>query len=157
MGKRGKTGEHLKGRVGPASNSWQGGRHIGAYGYMYVWVGYEHPMADYKGRVVEHRLILSKVLGRMLTKDELVHHIDGDKLNNSPENLELTTRAAHMHHHVTWDRQERPCAACGLLFVPPRKPRRERSCCSRQCSLKIAHRVNHEMMQDPTALRSPLA
>ena len=37
----------------------------------------------------EHRLIMAGVLGRELFSNENVHHINGDKLNNSPTNLEL--------------------------------------------------------------------
>lgn len=36
-----------------------------------------------------------------LTSDEIVHHIDGDKLNNDIENLQVVTREEHckIHHH----------------------------------------------------------
>lgn len=37
----------------------------------------------------EHRLVMEKVLGRKLRKGENVHHRDGDRLNNDPDNLEL--------------------------------------------------------------------
>lgn len=46
-----------------------------------------HPRADVTGLVPEHILIAEKVLGRSLTKDEIVHHKDFNKLNNSPLNL----------------------------------------------------------------------
>lgn len=39
--------------------------------------------------VVEHRYAMEQKLGRQLTKGETVHHKDGDRTNNSPENLEL--------------------------------------------------------------------
>jgi hypothetical protein len=38
-------------------------------------------------------------LGRMLTNDERVHHIDENLINNQPSNLELTTNQSHCEHH----------------------------------------------------------
>jgi len=49
--------------------------------------------------VHEHRKVAQKMLGRALHSDEVVHHIDGDKQNNVPENLEILTRAEHMRKH----------------------------------------------------------
>lgn len=48
-----------------------------------------HPNANRYGRLYEHRLVMSQLLGRALYPDEVVHHRDGDRLNNRPENLEL--------------------------------------------------------------------
>jgi hypothetical protein len=44
---------------------------------------------------------MEEALGRSLTREELVHHIDGDKLNNSLENLAVMEKAAHhkIAHH----------------------------------------------------------
>lgn len=39
--------------------------------------------------VLEHRLVLARKLGRALLPHETVHHKDGDRLNNHPDNLEL--------------------------------------------------------------------
>ena len=49
----------------------------------------------------EHRLVMEKRLGRKLkSRDkEIVHHTDGNKLNNDPNNLRLTNLSEHMSHH----------------------------------------------------------
>lgn len=44
-----------------------------------------------------HRYVMEQKLGRPLTDSEVVHHINGDVLDNTPENLELfASNAAHL-------------------------------------------------------------
>ena len=57
-------------------------------GYRMVYVP-ESPIANAKGYVIEHRLVMTKILGRELLPGENVHHINGVTLDNRPENLEL--------------------------------------------------------------------
>jgi len=47
----------------------------------------------------EHRLIMQGILCRKLKDDEIVHHKDGNKRNNSPYNLEVMTRSEHSRMH----------------------------------------------------------
>lgn len=52
-----------------------------------------------RGGKHEHRGVMEKILGRNLGRNEIVHHIDHNKFNNTPENLQLMTRAEHARHH----------------------------------------------------------
>ena len=60
-----------------------------------------------------HRAVAAWVLGRDLRPGEVVHHIDGDKRNNHPSNLEvLPSQSRHMMRH----HYERKLAAHPSLF-----------------------------------------
>lgn len=53
-----------------------------------------------RGRAKKHRMVMEWMLGRALTDGEEVHHVDGDKMNNLPENLELcSSRKDHVDRH----------------------------------------------------------
>lgn len=55
----------------------------------------KHPQANASGYMREHRLVMETFLGRYLTANEHVHHKDGDKINNSIDNLQLFTNSEH--------------------------------------------------------------
>ena len=69
-----------------------GTRFINSDGYVDVYLP-GHPMASTNGRVNEHRLMMSNALGRPLESYESVHHRNGDRSDNSIENLELWDRS----------------------------------------------------------------
>lgn len=58
-----------------------------------------HPFACVTGFVLEHRLVAEKKLGRFLSKDESAHHINGDKRDNSENNIAVLQRIAHHEYH----------------------------------------------------------
>ena len=51
-----------------------------------------HPRAGNGNYVFEHILVMEQQLGRYLLPDEYVHHLNGVRDDNRPENLELWTR-----------------------------------------------------------------
>lgn len=88
----------IKDRFGEKNPNWKGGRQI-RFGYAFA-IKHGHPGADCWGYVQEHRLIMEEKIGRYLNPGETVHHLDGNKLNNTPDNLILfPTTNAHSAYH----------------------------------------------------------
>ena len=70
-------------------------RWVQADGYILVQAPEGHPFARQDGSILEHRLVMEQVLGHYLDPDEfLVHHKDGDRGNNHPDNLEVLSASA---------------------------------------------------------------
>lgn len=59
-----------------------------------------------RGNAKQHRLIMEEHLGRKLLKDEVVHHINGDKKDNRIENLRVMSRTEHSKLHRELDKTE---------------------------------------------------
>ena len=85
---------HTKGK--PAWNKGSGKPCLSPRGYL-VMNSYQ----DGRKRVKHlHRILMEEHLGRKLEPWELVHHKDGDKLNNAIKNLQVMTFAEHtIAHH----------------------------------------------------------
>ena len=103
-------------RAGAGHPQWKGGSMLDKHGYRMVWLPEDHPMVcmirnygkkggdrrHLSGYVFEHRLVMAMNIGRPLEKKEVVHHKDGDHLNNQIENLELfSCNADHLRHELT--------------------------------------------------------
>jgi hypothetical protein len=86
-------------RQGARNNRWKGGRSVNQEGYVLVWFP-SHPDADPNGYILEHRLVMAQSLGRPLSSEEVVHHIDGDRSNNLIGNLKLyPSGSEHTAYH----------------------------------------------------------
>lgn len=72
-------------RNGELHTGWKGGvKYMKGYKYVY---SYDHPNRTHDNYMAEHRLVMEQKLGRLLDRKEVVHHIDGNPLNNQPDNL----------------------------------------------------------------------
>ena len=69
-----------------------GGRGYSTTSGYKIW----HKAGIYKK---DHRLIMEKHLGSLLKPTELVHHKDGNPLNNRIDNLEITNNSEHLTFH----------------------------------------------------------
>ena len=75
------------GRTLEKNHNWNGGKCI-SYGYIRIYQGH----GKYRP---EHCLIAEEALGRPLRQDEVVHHINGIRDDNRPQNLLVCTRSYH--------------------------------------------------------------
>ena len=69
-------------------------------GYYEVYVRKTHQYRPEQDWVRQHIIIVENHIGRKLLKDEVVHHIDGDKLNNNIGNLDICTISEHNNCHA---------------------------------------------------------
>jgi hypothetical protein len=105
----GKDGRMYPNRKGTASPSWLGGRQASGNGAIQV-VDHDNPRADSRGRVYEHVLVAERALGKQLPQQAVVHHRNGDRSDNVPDNLVICEDQAY---HLLLHRRLRAYRACG--------------------------------------------
>lgn len=75
-------GNTKRGSPGEKNGNWKGGISNHSGGYVTEWVAG-------RGEVLQHRLRMEETIGRQLYDYEQVHHKNGVRDDNRPENLEL--------------------------------------------------------------------
>jgi len=87
---------------GHNASRWKGGRYIQEDGYVMIFSP-EHPRKNSSNYIYEHRLTMEQNLGRLLTLEESIHHINGNKSDNGIENLLLFPSN---REHMIWERNQ---------------------------------------------------
>ena len=114
--------------------------------YLYALVP-NHPNATKNGYVLLHRITMENHLNRLLNKNEVVHHKDHNKKNNSIDNLEvLDSREHNKLHRLEHGSKvvKLKCPWCHKEFTKRRgathlvKPSKYKcTCCSSSCRGKL--------------------
>jgi hypothetical protein len=113
--RRFKHGHHAYGRGMEKHPMWKGDIKITSRGYRMIKKP-DHPRADKRGYVKEQVLVMEQYLGRYLTKEEVVHHINHIKTDNRIENLQLfSSHSEHISkaHNRRQEIENRCCYLCG--------------------------------------------
>ena len=105
-----KYGDHTKAKFKWYQNGRDEWHESTSTGYIWRYVGRQDPQASkHTGYVYQHRVVMSEKLGRPLRKNENVHHLNGDRKDNRPENLGLWVKTQPPGQRVSdllmWARQ----------------------------------------------------
>ncbi len=100
-----------------------------------------------KRRRYVHRLVIEILLGRPLHHDEHVHHKDGDKYNNHPNNLALLSAGEHTHITNTYRPVFATCPVCGRTYLFGGRNRRSSRTCSRRCGATLGWRRTRQRVR----------
>jgi uncharacterized protein (DUF3820 family) len=87
--------------------------------YELVIAPSEYPGKKYRGRYIyEHHLIWWTKTGTVVPSGHVVHHMNGVKRDNSPDNLQLKTVSDHTREHIKPPEMlNLECAYCGVPFT----------------------------------------
>lgn len=115
---------------GPANPNWKGGTWVNSKGYVMVLVGKDHPMATCRAYAPRCRVVCFETHGPP-EPGQHCHHINGDKQDDSPENLEWAWPSDHSRHHLTPERARELGAKGGRKAARLRRSERQAAAGSR--------------------------
>ncbi len=95
------TDEH-RARISAAARNRSGSKGGATAATEHVWLRMpDHPNANKNGYIRRARIVMERCIGRLLTAQEIVHHIDGDCKNDCAENLQLfASQSDHARAHA---------------------------------------------------------
>ena len=97
--------------IGANNSQWNGGISF-RNGYRTILIN---------GRYIrEHRLVIERHLGRSLQPHQVAHHINGNKLDNRIENLQLMKKHDHHRYHFLHTLAKRKRLYQQVTKIPPK-------------------------------------
>ena len=106
-------------------------------GRFKVWLP-DHPRAS-KGGYISRSIVAYEAYHKIMVPANMdIHHKDGNKLNDSKENLEMMTHGEHTITHCRIPRITRICKKCGKEFLIERWRLKDPSR-GKYCSQKCYH------------------
>lgn len=118
-------GEYYEFKRGHGKTSAIGTTYVGSNGYIHEHQP-DHPNARANGWVAQHRIVMESVLGRLLTRKEVVHHRDHNRSNNDPSNLQLIASASehqklHAREEKLWSNSRPELSGCRMCGTNTRR------------------------------------
>jgi hypothetical protein len=128
-----------------------------------------HPRADKNGMVLKHIVVAEKKIGRQISCEEVVHHIDGNKRNNNPDNLMVfASKEDHaLFHHggIAYKKcdvwickrlnTKVICKNCEKVFLlPAGRKIRDNLFCSKKCFYEYRSQIKSTTDEIITALKN---
>ena len=131
----------IRPQLGENSPNYKGGCIVGGYKVVYS-----------NGKLKrENRLVMEKYLGRELTSNEIVHHINRNTLDNDIKNLKLLSVGEHRKEHIgeryKGELQDKCCEICKEL-IPNKNAHHpceweKIKTCSKSCAAKLGKERKH--------------